>query len=544
MDTNECSLCRPGGFVLTRQMFQFAGIEIPEAGAAETESTDPAVPLRVIDIGCGTGGTMRWLSEHFPDWQISGLDKNPDVHEPGWIETGCAEKLPYPDQTADIILLECSCSKAADPAAALREVYRVLKPEGWLLMSDMYARKKELFLDGMLGRLESAKTIRDRLAEAGFAIAKMQDASGTLAEWIGQQIFDGNLESVCAALGAERKILKEAGCGYFIAAAQPSGLWRTLSYVKEKSPFYQKKFTSVWGQLGKMAGSDVRLAPDSFSWADFRTLPLTTPEELKAEPETFLCVPAKEIARIITLKTCLIGVPSQMYALAAHAPGLRPKTVLLSADYVPVSVQRFLEKTWNCRVFTHWGMTETGYGGGVQCGARAGYHLRDRDLLIEILDPETGQPVPEGQYGELVLTTLRRRGMPLVRYRTGDLGRMIAEPCACGCLKPRLDKVEGRLDDSVRLSDGKVLSMHILDELLFALDEVEDFQASYNAAQKHLTVAVMKKAGYADAVGSRVKNVKAALTEYFGNCLTVAVIEKEISPYIGSGKRRLIIEEK
>jgi len=73
---------------------------------------------------------------------------------------------------------------------------------------------------------------------------------------------------------------------------------------------------------------------------------------------------------------------------------------------------------------------------------------------------------------------------------------------------------------------------------------VEDFQASYNAAQKHLTVAVMKKAGYADAVGSRVKNVKAALTEYFGNCLTVSVIEKEISPYIGSGKRRLIIEEK
>ena len=218
--------------------------------------------------------------------------------------------------------------------------------------------------------------------------------------------------------------------------------------------------------------------------------------------------------------------------------------MLLSADYVPVSVQRFLEKTWNCRVFTHWGMTETGYGGGVQCGARAGYHLRDRDLLIEILDPETGQPVPEGQYGELVLTTLRRRGMPLVRYRTGDLGRMIAEPCACGCLKPRLDKVEGRLDDSVRLSGGKVLSMHILDELLFALDEVEDFQASYNAVQKHLTVAVMKKAGYADAVGSRVKNVKAALTEYFGNCLTVAVIEKEISPYIGSGKRRLIIEEK
>ena len=90
----------------------------------------------------------------------------------------------------------------------------------------------------MLGRLESAKTIRDRLAEAGFVLAKMQDVSGTLAEWIGQQIFDGNLESVCAALGADRKILKEAACGYFIAAAQLSGLWRILSYVKAKSPFF------------------------------------------------------------------------------------------------------------------------------------------------------------------------------------------------------------------------------------------------------------------------------------------------------------------
>ncbi len=66
---------------------------------------------------------------------------------------------------------------------------------------------------------------------------------------------------------------------------------------------------------------------------------------------------------------------------------------------------------------------------------------------------------------------------------------------------------------------------------------VEDFQASYNAAQKHLTVAVMKKAGYADAVGSRVKNVKAALTEYFGNCPTVAVMIKKFPPIYRFGKK-------
>ena len=75
------------------------------------------------------------------------------------------------------------------------------------------------------------------------------------------------------------------------------------------------------------------------------------------------------------------------------------KTVLLSADYVPVSVQPYW-KNLELPGYTHWEcMTETGCSGGVRGVGRAGFHLRDRDLLIEILDPETGQPVPEGQYG-------------------------------------------------------------------------------------------------------------------------------------------------
>lgn len=630
METMECSLCRPGGFGLTRQMFQFAGIQIPVKDSepakpiksVKTVKLAKPEPLRVIDIGCGSGGTMHWLSEHCPEWQISGLDKNPAVYKSGWIETGCAETLPYLDQTADIILMECSASKTEDPAEALREVYRVLKPDGWLLMSDMYARTKELFLDGMLGRLESVKTIRDRLIEAGFALVEMQDVSGTLAEWIGQQILDGNLETVCAALGADRRTLKEAGCGYFIAAAQPSGLWKTLSYVIEKSPFYQKKFAGKIDECWK---------PETDPSVErFQALPFTTAEELKAEPESFLCVPAKEIARIITLKTsgstgapkrlffteedllktadffetgmqymvkpgdrvtvymegpgffsiggllkeglkrigvetrvhglirdmeaaaadgkgadCLIGVPSQMYALALHAPELKPESVLLSADYVPSSVKKYLEKTWNCQVYTHWGMTETGYGGGVQCKVREGYHLRDRDLLLEVIDPGTGAPVPEGEYGELVLTTLRRNGMPLIRYRTGDLGRMLVKPCACGCLKPRLDRVEGRLDDSVPLPDGRALSMHVLDECLFALGNVEDFRASYDRKEKKLSIAVMPKRD--DAMPQIRKEtgvpetVCKALEAQFGDCLAIAVTEEKISPYIGSGKRRLIL---
>ncbi len=228
------------------------------------ESIDPAVPFRVIDIGCGAGGTMRWLSEHCPGWQISGLDKNPDVHEPGWIETGCAEKLPYPAQTADIILMECSCSKAAEPRRRSGGVPGV-KTEGWLLMSDMYARKKELFLDGMLDGWSLLKQSVTGWRRRDLCLQRCRTCR---EHWRSGSAADLRWESGIRlrSAGADRKILKEAACGYFIAAAQPSGLWRTLSYVKEKSPFYQKKFTSVWGQLGEMAGSDVRLAPDSFSW--------------------------------------------------------------------------------------------------------------------------------------------------------------------------------------------------------------------------------------------------------------------------------------
>ncbi|MDY5485003.1 MAG: hypothetical protein SPF91_12705, partial [Clostridium sp.] len=137
--------------------------------------------------------------------------------------------------------------------------------------------------------------------------------------------------------------------------------------------------------------------------------------------------------------------------------------------------------------------------------------------------------------------TLRRRGMPLLRYRTGDLGRMLTEPCGCGCLKPRLDKVEGRLDDCMRLSGGTVLSMHVLDEMMFAVDGVQDFEAEIEE-NLILRIYVQMKGGMeASARKATAASVLACLTERFGSMLKIEVEEKVISPYIGSGKRKLRI---
>ena len=72
-------------------------------------------------------------------------------------------------------------------------------------------------------------------------------------------------------------------------------------------------------------------------------------------------------------------------------------------------------------------------------------------IYIEVIDPDTGAPVPDGEVGELVLTTLRKEGAPLIRYRTHDLTRIIPGDCACGCRHPRIDTLVGRTDDMFKV---------------------------------------------------------------------------------------------
>lgn len=149
--------------------------------------------------------------------------------------------------------------------------------------------------------------------------------------------------------------------------------------------------------------------------------------------------------------TCLVAAPGQLERLLEDpdfgrlAPG-RVRAVLSSAEPLSGDLRHELESGWDCRVFDHWGLTETGYGGGVECAARSGYHLREADLLVEIVDPATGRPLPDGELGEIVVSTLTGRGQPLIRYRTGDAARMLPGPCPCGSPLRRLGPIQGRYD--------------------------------------------------------------------------------------------------
>src|SRR6266849_4303955 len=110
-----------------------------------------------------------------------------------------------------------------------------------------------------------------------------------------------------------------------------------------------------------------------------------------------------------------------------------------------------IEGELGIRTFDIIGMTETGGPGlGIDCGARAGIHVWEDHYYAEIVDPRTGEVQPDGQDGELVVSTLTREGLPLVRYRTHDVTRIVSrEACACGRTALRLDRLRGRTDDMV-----------------------------------------------------------------------------------------------
>ncbi|MBR4656951.1 MAG: phenylacetate--CoA ligase family protein [Oscillospiraceae bacterium] len=180
---------------------------------------------------------------------------------------------------------------------------------------------------------------------------------------------------------------------------------------------------------------------------------------------------------------CLVGLPVQIRKLALLVPALRPRSVLLSGDYVSEAGRQTVSRIWNTKAFSHYGLTESGLGFAVQCPLLWGHHIRSDDFRVEIVDPDTGTVLPEGEWGEIVFTTLRREAMPLRRYRTGDLSRLLPGVCPCGKAGPRLDRVLGRISEL-----KKPISIYALDEALLDLDEVLDYEAVLDGSLLSLTV--------------------------------------------------------
>ncbi|MBI1848093.1 MAG: phenylacetate--CoA ligase [Candidatus Rokubacteria bacterium] len=140
-------------------------------------------------------------------------------------------------------------------------------------------------------------------------------------------------------------------------------------------------------------------------------------------------------------------------------------------------MRRALEQGLGCPAFDVYGLSEvTGPGVSGECEARDGLHLADDHFLPEIIDPATGEVLPPGREGELVLTTLSRRAMPVVRYRTGDLTALTFEPCRCGRTSARMARIKGRSDDMLIIKGVNVYPSEVEAALLDVEELVPHYQ--------------------------------------------------------------------
>lgn len=138
------------------------------------------------------------------------------------------------------------------------------------------------------------------------------------------------------------------------------------------------------------------------------------------------------------------------------------RTLVIGAEPHSEEQRKRIEKMMGVKAYNSFGMSEMcGPGVAFECKEQNGLHIWEDYYIVEIVDPETLEPVPEGEIGEMVLTTLNREAMPLLRYRTRDLTRILGHDCPCGRHHVRLDRMKGRSDDMMVLRGVNIFPIQI-----------------------------------------------------------------------------------
>lgn len=138
------------------------------------------------------------------------------------------------------------------------------------------------------------------------------------------------------------------------------------------------------------------------------------------------------------------------------------RTLVIGAEPHSEDTRRRIEEMLGVKAYNSFGMSEMcGPGVAFECPEQNGMHIWEDYYIVEIVDPDTLEPVPDGEVGELVLTTLKREAMPLLRYRTRDLTRILPGECPCGRHHKRLDRMKGRSDDMIILKGVNIFPIQI-----------------------------------------------------------------------------------
>ncbi|NHJ39619.1 MAG: phenylacetate--CoA ligase, partial [Asgard group archaeon] len=153
--------------------------------------------------------------------------------------------------------------------------------------------------------------------------------------------------------------------------------------------------------------------------------------------------------------------------------------IFIGAEPTPNALRKSIENAWNADAVIGYGINEVGPLIAGECENKFGMHLNEISYFLEVVDPDTGELLEDGEVGEFIYSTLDRKGMPLIRYNSHDLGRIITDDCLCGLPLKRIE-IKGRTDDLVPIGAGDNLFTRIFDDILFGIPEIVDYQVKFD----------------------------------------------------------------
>ena len=206
--------------------------------------------------------------------------------------------------------------------------------------------------------------------------------------------------------------------------------------------------------------------------------------------------------------TLLVATPSYALRLAevAREMGIDPKTDLkvkiglVGSEMLTDAMRDEMHKAWgdDMLVTSNYGMSELmGPGVSGECEYMCGMHINEDFFIPEIINSETGEVLPAGEKGELVITCIKKEGIPLIRYRTKDITRLIYEPCKCGRTTVRMENLSGRSDDMLKIRGVNVFP-----------SQIEEVVLSVDGLGPHYEI-IVERDGYSDKLTVRVELAKA-----------------------------------
>ena len=263
-----------------------------------------------------------------------------------------------------------------------------------------------------------------------------------------------------------------------------------IPYTARDVEDWAEQFRRCYEMAGVTAEDRVQITPGYGLWTAGIGF------QAGAERLGAMCIPMgpgnteKQLQFMVDMRSTVLGATSSYALLLAEEierRGIRDQICLrkgiIGSERWGRRMRERIKGELGIQIYDIYGLTEVyGPGIGISCDAEDGMHYWDDFIYIEIVDPVTGAPVPDGTFGEIVITTLVKEGAPLVRFRTHDISRIIPGACPCGSPFPRLDSIQGRSDDMMKIKGVNVFPRQIEE----VLQEFPQLSSEYQIRISHL----------------------------------------------------------